>query len=94
MTTKRTVMLNRYHRNIIFERISEDEVSVSGDFGRFYRMSCDPKTGKVHFFDPEGGPFISVDCTIDHLTCVAERRIVRSIRTDLKEKKIILTLGK
>ena len=90
MTTKRTVMLNRRHKDIVFEKTGENEITVSGDFGHYYRISCDPETGVVKSFDPEGGPFIAADCTIDHLTCIADRKIVRSIELDIKEGKVIL----
>ena len=89
----RTILLNRSGRDIIFEITGDNEITMSGDFGRYYRVSHNPETGKIRFFDPEGGPFIATGCTIDHLTHIGDRRLVREIRnlTNLKEGKVILT---
>ena len=87
----RTILLNRSGRDIIFEATGENEITVSGDFGRYYRVASDAETGKIKFFDPEGGPFISTGCTIDHLTHIGDRRLVQEISFDLKEGKVILT---
>jgi hypothetical protein len=53
---------NRYGNNITFELLESnglvDVVKVSGF--EYYRTGFNTETNQVNFFDPEGGPFISV----------------------------------
>lgn len=72
---------NRYGNNIEFELLETNGlvtvVKVTGF--DYYRTGFNADTGQVTFFDPEGGPFISVEQDIAELLQSKEPMIVQSI---------------
>lgn len=76
---KEKVYINRYGREIRFVLKADKTVTVYGNFGTFYRVANDAESGDIKFFDPEGGPFISVGVSINHYTGWKDSRTIKKI---------------
>jgi hypothetical protein len=87
--SKEKVYVNRYGRNIVFTQEDDGSVLVTGDFGKFYRVSSHPETGEISCFDPEGGPFISKGVSINHYTGWKDNRVIKTIK--IKDGKVTLS---
>jgi hypothetical protein len=85
---KRKEYINRYGKKIVFQAMSDTKVLMTGNFGDFYRVSTNPDTGKVSMFDPQGGPFIAVGTTLDHIIDM-DRKMITELQIESSQVTII-----
>jgi hypothetical protein len=78
---------NRYGDNIVFNKIDDNTVEMSGF--EYSRTGYNEDGTAIQFVDPAGGPFIAVGMNINRYFNVKSDMIIKSIIWD---KKTILTI--
>lgn len=68
---------NRQGDTIIFEKINDDTVKMSGF--QYYRTGFYEDGSKIEFVDPSGGPFIGVGMNLNNYFETKEDMIIKAI---------------
>ena len=69
---------NRYGDIIVFEKINDDTVKMSGFV--YYRTGYNDDS--IEFVDPSGGPFITVGMNLGNYFNTKEEMIIKSIENE------------
>jgi len=78
----RVIYQNRYGDNIVFEKVDDNTVKMSGFKSEWCRWGWKNDPNVYTMVDPSGGPYISVGANLKHYFETKKDMIVESISLD------------